>query len=425
MQNTQRRRLKQKLRRHSTPAGLQQKLQIAFEPKAALEALNEAGYESRLAGGCVRDFLLGKVPGDFDLATTATPQEVIQLFQRENFRWVEGVFPTGVAHGTVTVVTLATKIEITTLREDVNTDGRHAEVIFGHSFEEDAKRRDFTVNALFQDLDGKVWDYVGGVKDIKARTLRFVGDPRRRIREDYLRSLRFFRFWSALAKFKVDRKSLAACYAETKGLKSLSRERINDELRKMFAGKNLKAVLPKFLDPKLVLEIFPDLDKNNLRKISKIILSLTPEIRLEGWFAILAWAAKTSRNLAEHHRVSAEIELTSKTVLDFLHLELMSKGKERQVEYLESSFRISQRCGEETWRKAVVIGNAIAKILLPTAVNKRCSELARFESKYGKLRIAKFPFDGASVMKKYKLPSGPEVGLYLDQERRDFWRKKI
>ena len=155
-----------------------------------LRSLEAAGYAARLAGGCVRDRLLGITPADYDIATGAEPGVVLQHFRTEGRTTV----PTGIDHGTITVVMPSGPIEVTTLRKDVATDGRHAQVAFGKSFSDDAQRRDFTINAMFEDADGRIYDEAGGQADLQAKVLRFVGEASIRIREDYLRILRLFRF---------------------------------------------------------------------------------------------------------------------------------------------------------------------------------------------------------------------------------------
>lgn len=203
-----------------------------------IATLVRAGFEARLVGGCVRDRLLGLPMKDNDLATPATPDEVTRVLEGVGLK----VVPTGLAHGTVTVVVEGRGYEITTLRRDIKTDGRHAEVVFTQSWEEDAQRRDFTINALSQDVEGKVYDYVGGLADVRARRLRFVGDATARIREDYLRVLRYFRFLATLGEFYGDDETLQACATVTPFLKSLSRERVGQEFRKILNAPKPSAV---------------------------------------------------------------------------------------------------------------------------------------------------------------------------------------
>jgi tRNA nucleotidyltransferase/poly(A) polymerase len=204
----------------------------------ALSALDGRGEETRLVGGAVRDLALGEKPGDFDLATTAPPDVVMRRAAVAGF----GVAPTGLAHGTVTLIVEGRPIEVTTLRRDVATDGRHATVAFGRDFLADALRRDFTINALSLTRDGVVHDYVGGLADLAAQRVRFIGEPRQRIREDYLRILRFFRFSARYGGGALDPAGLSAAIDEREGLMILSRERVRAELLKLLATPRAAAV---------------------------------------------------------------------------------------------------------------------------------------------------------------------------------------
>ncbi len=200
----------------------------------ALALLNAGGEEARLVGGAVRDLLLGEPPGDFDLATTATPDVVMARAKAAGVHFV----PTGVAHGTVTLIIDGRPFETTTLREDVETDGRRAKVRFGRDFAADARRRDFTLNALSLDAEGFVRDDVGGLADLEAGRVRFIGDPRQRIREDYLRILRFLRFSARFGDGGLDPSGFAAAIAERAGLATLSAERVRAELLKILVARH-------------------------------------------------------------------------------------------------------------------------------------------------------------------------------------------
>ncbi|MGQ3672134.1 CCA tRNA nucleotidyltransferase [Xanthobacter sp. TB0136] len=197
--------------------------------RAVLDALNADGEEARVVGGAVRNALLGVPVGDVDIATTALPQEVIRRVEAAGLKAV----PTGVEHGTVTVVANHLPYEVTTLREDVSTDGRHAVVRFGRDWAPDAARRDFTINALYATQHGAVIDLVNGLADIARRHVRFIGDAGARIREDYLRILRLFRFHAAYGAGDVDTEALRACEGLRAGLAGLSRERVGAEMRKL------------------------------------------------------------------------------------------------------------------------------------------------------------------------------------------------
>ncbi len=185
-----------------------------------------------LVGGCVRDTLLGRPVNDIDIATPLSPDAVMARLKAAGI----SVIPTGLKHGTVTAVIKKTPYEITTLRQDTATDGRHATVTFTTTYAADATRRDFTVNALYLTPDGMILDAVNGRTDLAARRLRFIGDPVTRIREDYLRLLRFFRFLAQLPDFSPDGDSLTACAREVNGLSRVSNERKRDELFKILTA---------------------------------------------------------------------------------------------------------------------------------------------------------------------------------------------
>ena len=206
---------------------------LARDPLARLlSALDRDGEEARVVGGAVRNALIGEPQGDIDIATTALPPEIVRRVEALGFKAV----PTGIEHGTVTVVGDGVPFEVTTLREDVETFGRKAMVRFGRDWKADAERRDFTMNALSVSPDGAIHDYVGGLADLEARRVRFIGDAGMRIAEDYLRILRFFRFHAAYGHGAPDPVGLTAAIAGRDGLERLSRERVRMELLKLLVA---------------------------------------------------------------------------------------------------------------------------------------------------------------------------------------------
>lgn len=194
-----------------------------------LRIMNVLNNRVRLVGGCVRDYLLNRAVKDIDMATPLPPQEVMRLLQSAGMR----VVPTGLKHGTVTAVIDHRPFEITTLRRDLETDGRHATVGWTADYAADAARRDFTVNALYMDQNGHIEDYVGGLADLKKRRVRFIGDPAARIREDYLRILRYFRFWSLMDTHPADPVVKKVLCTLKDGLKNVSKERKTMEFLKI------------------------------------------------------------------------------------------------------------------------------------------------------------------------------------------------
>jgi poly(A) polymerase len=223
-----------------------------------LGVLGRDGEEARVVGGAVRNALLGEPISEFDVATTAVPDEVIRRATAAGFKPV----PTGIEHGTITVVIAGRPFEVTTLREDVETFGRHATVRFGRDWRKDAQRRDFTMNALSVGSDGVMHDTVGGIADLKARRVRFIGDAKKRIDEDYLRILRFFRFHAAYGHGLPDAAGLAACIAARAGLAQLSRERVRMELLKLLLARHATPTLVTMAEAGLLVTVLggvPDL----------------------------------------------------------------------------------------------------------------------------------------------------------------------
>ncbi|MEY4889350.1 MAG: hypothetical protein RIQ75_480 [Pseudomonadota bacterium] len=221
--------------------------------KAVVAAL---GGEVRLVGGVVRDTLAGQATKDIDLATPLLPEKVIEKLSAAGIKCV----PTGLAHGTVTAVVEGRPFEITTLRRDVSTDGRRATVTFTDDWQEDAARRDFTVNALYADPDtGEIQDYFGGVADLEAGIVRFIGEPLTRIAEDHLRILRFFRFNARFGKGTPHAESLAACRVRANDLMALSRERIAMELLAILALPNPESAIGLMIDNGIFVPVLPEI----------------------------------------------------------------------------------------------------------------------------------------------------------------------
>jgi poly(A) polymerase len=230
--------------------------EIAFlkeKPLAdVLASLNGDGEETRVVGGAVRNLLLGLPLTEIDLATAAEPKAVIARVTAAGFKAV----PTGIEHGTVTVVAEGKPFEVTTLREDVETDGRHAVVRFGRDWKKDAERRDFTINAMSLSIDGTMHDYCGGLSDIEKRRVRFIGAADQRIAEDYLRVLRFFRFFAAYGEGEPDKEGYVACARARNRLGGLSRERIRAEVLKTLVAKRAPEALTAMADTGIFDAVF-------------------------------------------------------------------------------------------------------------------------------------------------------------------------
>jgi poly(A) polymerase len=242
--------------------------------QALCAALTAAGYKALFVGGCVRNALLDVAVADIDIATDALPETVSNIAKNAGFN----VIPTGIDHGTVTVIAQNLAHEVTTFRRDVETNGRRAVVAFSTQIEEDAQRRDLTMNALYASADGTVIDPLGGLPDVLARRVRFVGNADARIREDYLRILRFFRFHAVYGDVGagIDIEGLAACAANADGIDGLSRERIGSEMRKLLAAQNPAPAVASMAQTGILARILPGSDARALPILHHFEADLPP-----------------------------------------------------------------------------------------------------------------------------------------------------
>jgi poly(A) polymerase len=235
---------------------------IGAAPQSVCAMLTDGGHQAWFVGGCVRNALLGAPISDIDITTDATPKRVTALAKAAGFHPV----PTGFEHGTVTVVVAGEPFEVTTFRRDVETDGRRAVVAYAGSIEEDAHRRDFTMNALYADARGDIADPLGGLPDLEARRVRFIDDARDRIREDYLRILRFFRFhaWYGDPAGGLDAEALAAVTELSAGLETLSRERVGAEIKKLLAAADPSPSVAAMVQTGVLAHVLPGADARAL-----------------------------------------------------------------------------------------------------------------------------------------------------------------
>ncbi|MGL4279211.1 MAG: CCA tRNA nucleotidyltransferase, partial [Albidovulum sp.] len=300
--------------------------------QAVLAMLTGAGHQGWLVGGCVRDGLIGRPVADVDITTDARPTRVVELAEATGLRAV----PTGIEHGTVTLIADGTPFEVTTFRRDVETDGRRATVAFADRLEEDASRRDFTVNALYADATGRVTDPVGGLADLALRRIRFVGDPETRIREDYLRILRFFRFhaWYGDPAEGMDAEALAAIAANVDGLDRLSKERIGHEMRRLLAAPDPAPAVAAMQATGVLAHVLPGADP---RAVAPLV-HLEPEGLAPRWLRRLAALGGDAEGLR------------------------LSKAEARELDLLRAAIEggagaaeLAYRHGEDTARDAVLI----------------------------------------------------------------------
>lgn len=343
-----------------------------------LHLLTGAGHQGLLVGGCVRNALLGLPVADVDIATDARPDEVMALAKAAALK----VVPTGIEHGTVTIVIDGEPHEVTTFRRDVETHGRHATVAFSTRIEEDAARRDFTMNALYADAEGRVIDPLGGLGDLQARHVRFVGDAGERIREDYLRILRFFRFHALYgdAAAGMDAEALAACAAHSAKTETLSRERIGHEMRRLLAAPDPAPAIAAMQATGVLARILPGADARALAPLVHLEPPYAPD-----WLRRLA--ALGGEDAAERLRLSR---------VEVQRLEVLCDG----LAALSGPAELAYRHGAALARDVVLLRAALAGTHLPDG----------WEAAVALGAAAEFPLGAADLMPAF---SGPALGARL------------
>jgi poly(A) polymerase len=373
---------------------------LTAAPLARLMALlNRDGEEARIVGGAVRNALIGLPVGEIDLATTAHPDEVMRRADAEGFKAV----PTGIAHGTVTVIVHGKPFEVTTLREDVETFGRHARVAFGRDWKKDAGRRDFTINALSAAADGAVFDYVGGLADIAARRVRFIGDPATRIGEDYLRILRFFRFHATYGAGPLDAAGLHACIVARSGLELLSRERVRMEIMKLLVAPHATPVLAIMAETGLIESVLGGVallaSFENMVKVEAACGLAADPVRRLGAVAVLV--AEDGERLWQRLRL-ANVE----------HERLVSMGEDwRHIDHgfgEATARRLLYRLGPERYVDRVLV--AWARTWEEGAADERWRSLATLPQRWS---APEFPLKAADFLAR-GIEKGPRLGAALD-----------
>jgi poly(A) polymerase len=373
---------------------------ISPETRAVMDALGEA----RFVGGVVRNSLMGREVSDIDIATPLTPDEVTKRLEATKLKAV----PTGVEHGTITAISNGRPYEVTTLRRDVSTDGRRAVVTFTTDWAEDAQRRDFTMNALYADATGEVFDTVGGVADLKAGRVRFVGDPVTRIREDFLRILRLFRFHAWYGKSEIDKPALQACAAEKAGLRQLSGERIAKEMLKLLAAEDPVPVLRSMAATGILSEVLPG-ELNIVRLERLVAIDGTNFFQPD---AILRLAALLPDRAAAAHEITDRWKLSN---ADRDRLADIAGNTDKIVSYLSI---------KEVRKLLYKLGTARFKdrVSLKWAEDPKETNFVQWRALLAMAdawQRPKFPLDGGNVMAA-GVPQGPLIGKIL-AEVEEWW----
>lgn len=356
---------------------------------AALEAAGGPGC-ARFVGGCVRNALMGREIDDIDIATTLKPEETERAIRAAGLKAV----PTGIAHGTVTAVAERQPFEITTLRRDVSTDGRNATVAFTDDWAEDAARRDFRLNALYADGEGRVFDPTGhGVADAAAGRIVFVGDPGTRIREDYLRILRFFRFFAWYGRGQPDAAGLDACRDLAPGMTRLSAERVSKELMKLLAATDPRPAMAAMAKAGVLAQVLPEAGPLTLFD-AVVDLSDDPVVRLMTLFPVDAEAMRRASERLRFPNAARDRLVDSALAAPVVSLD-MSDAQARAAVYRQG-------------------GRAVADVLmrLHAAEPERGEEAARLLAVANGWVPPRLPIGGKEVA-RLGLEPGPETGRLL------------
>jgi poly(A) polymerase len=361
-----------------------------------LALLDRDGEEARVVGGAVRNELLCLPVGEIDVATTALPEEVMRRVEAAGWKAI----PTGIEHGTVTVVIDGKPFEVTTLRRDIETYGRKAKVVFGRDWTADAQRRDFTINTLSAAADGKIYDYVGGIADIAARRVRFIGDAEKRIAEDYLRILRFFRFHAWYGEGAPDAAGLHACIRARAGLEILSRERVRMELLKLLLAPRATPVLAVMAETGLlgmVLGGVPLLASfENMAKAEAAAGLAADAIRRLG--ALGVTVKEDAERLMQRLRLSKAESERLLALEDWLQ---MSPARGEKAAHAQL-----YRLGPQVFADCVLLAWARSQA---GAMNQAWRELAGLPQRW---KAPDFPLKAADFL-RHGVPAGPQMGNAL------------
>ena len=370
------------------------------EARIIFSHLNEIGKESkvRFVGGCVRKCLCGQRVDDIDLATSLEPYEVKKRLTEGNIN----VIDTGISHGTVTAILNKKKFEITTLRKDVSTDGRHANVQFTLNWEQDAKRRDFTINAIYADIEGRIFDPLNGISDLYNGKIKFIGTPEERIQEDYLRILRYFRFFTQYSKTGHDSDIIRSIKININGLNKISNERIFDELKKILSLKNVYNLFHNNQSKEIILNIFPELKYyERLNKINSLDKKLKD--KYDNYLILVLLAVDQSNNFeyfCHKYKTSSYIENKFKNISK--NFENLKNNKFYLEENIKKSIYFTSK-------------NEVKDLLLSsTCINEKIETLniEQLLDYVNNCKIPKFPISG-NYLKKHGYETGQKLGKKL------------
>ena len=356
--------------------------------------------QAMFVGGCVRKYLLKEKVDDIDIATILTPDQVIEKFQNSDIE----VKKTGIEHGTLTIVLNNQHFEITTLRKDVSTDGRHATVSFTDNWEEDSERRDFTVNAIYLKQNGSIFDPQSGVSDLKKKKIKFIGNPEKRIKEDYLRILRFIRFSIEYGSFDFESEALKAIQTNLNGIVQLSKERIYGELNKILKLKNLEQIFKNKIFFDIFKLVFPEFKYMERTKNFSIIRNL--KLKILDRNNILALLLVDSSNNHEYFCHKYKVSNETRDYLDFCGKNF--KEVQKNKNFFKKDLKKNIFFHKKNKIKSLFFIYSLAK------TNFKPKDLMSMFSKIDDMYIPKFPITGKYLLEK-GIKSGKKMGMAIKE----------
>ena len=376
--------------------------------KKIFSVLNSSREKSQamFVGGCVRKYLLNQKIGDIDIATVLTPDEVIKKFENTDVV----VKKTGIDHGTLTLILNNQHFEITTLRKDVSTDGRHAKVSFTDNWDDDSKRRDFTINAIYLNEKGSIFDPQSGVSDLRNKKIKFIGDPDKRIKEDYLRILRFIRFSIEYSSFNFDQETLRAIQINLNGITKLSKERIYNELNKILKLKNFEDIYKNKTFFDIFKLVFPEF--KYIERIKNFSALRSLKLKILDKNNILALLLVDGSNNHEYFSHKYNVSNETRDYLDFCGRNFKEAQRDKNF------FKKDLKKNIFYYNKKKI--KSLFFICSMTKRNFNSKDLTLMFSKIDNISIPKFPITG-----NYLLDKGVKSGKKMGQAIKEIEKKWI
>ena len=364
---------------------------------------NEA--ELRFVGGCIRKIISNEGVDDLDLSTNLKPENVIEILKKNKIRFYE----TGIDHGTITVVINKKSFEITSLRKDIKTDGRHAEVFYTKDWSEDASRRDFTINAIYSDIDGNLFDPFNGKKDLMDGVVKFIGDPAIRIKEDYLRILRYIRFFLGYSRNKHEKDTIKIIKQNLTGLKHVSKERQLQELKKIILHKNFDKINSDKLIRELFLLIFPEL--KNIHRINKLDKQTSQILRSKKFEFILSLLLIDKTDNCDYFIYKYNLSNKERDKISLLS-SVFSEDQNRDYFTKENLSKFILKNGKEN------LIDILDYKILTTKKNK--DYFVGLKKYFGEFKIPILPVKAKDLIEKFDLKEGRLLGSIL-KEIEEHW----